>query len=482
MYRLFLSLRYFRTRFLALAAFLAITFGVAMLLIVLGVMGGYIAQLRENIRGQESHLQVLGPGQLGVTGLLDLEEAIEAVDNVAGVAPFIERRCLLFSGISVEPARIHGIDPVRQARVSDFGRYVLRPAELEAILDAHVPPPPQDETDETEKVDVPRAIRAVHALIHAPGRAPLSDEEIARFFALDFRAAMLARYRPRRARDFPVAPPAVLVGVHLLLEGRVTLGQPLTVSTLSPDDGRLTKATFLVVGALRTGDFSEDSSTLYVDVESIRGILSQSLPHGVDPFRYQGIRVAIEDLSQLEETRKAVADAVVAIDPLLQVKTWLELRQNMLKAVGREMWIVYFIVLILVFFTGSMILLMLLLTVIEKTRDIGILMALGATPNGVTAIFLINGLLISILGTLAGLGAGYLFCDNINEIHDRIYALTGRQLFAPEIYQMDRIPVAFEAANIAWSTVPPIAVGLLASLVPAAWAPRRDPIRSIQRE
>ena len=175
----------------------------------------------------------------------------------------------------------------------------------------------------------------------------------------------------------------------------------------------------------------------------------------------------------------------MSIGPLgsrLRVKTWKALRNNMLKAAGIEKSLVYFIVLILVFFTGSMILLMRLLTVIEKTRDIGVLTALGATPGGVTLIFLLNGLVISAIGTIAGLTLGWVFCANINEIHDAIYAATGRQLFPPEIYQMDRIPTAFLWLDVVTSTVPPILIGLLASLIPAVWAPRRDPIKAIQFE
>ncbi len=66
MYNYFLSLRYLRSRFLALAAFLATMFGVAMLLIVLSVMGGYLSQLLDIIRGQEAHLRILGSGPLGI--------------------------------------------------------------------------------------------------------------------------------------------------------------------------------------------------------------------------------------------------------------------------------------------------------------------------------------------------------------------------------------------------------------------------------
>ena len=164
------------------------------------------------------------------------------------------------------------------------------------------------------------------------------------------------------------------------------------------------------------------------------------------------------------------------------VETWRNIRANLLKAVRIEKLLVYFIVLILIIFTGSMILLMLILTVIEKTRDVGVLMSLGATSRGVTSIFMFNGLLISMLGTICGLALGYVFSSNINWIHDQIYFLTGVQLFPAEIYKIDRIPVHFYPIDILWCTLPPVLVGLLASFIPATWAPRRDPIGSLQYE
>jgi lipoprotein-releasing system permease protein len=485
MYTFFLSLRYFRSRFLAFAAFLAITFGVAMLLIVQSVMGGYMTQLRKNIRGQESHIQVVGPGQLGVRlepDGLNLEDVLATIDNVAATAPYIERLGIFRSGVSIRPTQIHGVNPARQALVSDFGRYVLRPDELDAILAEHVPPPPTDSNTVFRETKIPDAVRDIHMLIHSDERSDLSGAELERFFDLDFRAEILEKHRPESVGDFVIPPPGVIVGIHMLLERVVSLGEIMTINTLSPDTGNEIEKTLLVVGAAKTGDFDMDSGTLYADIDFVRNMLNKDIPPDVDQFRVQGIRVALEDPTRLEETRDAIAKKVDGVHRALHVKTWKELRQNMLKAVGIEKLLVYFIVLILVVFTGSMILLMLLLTVIEKTRDIGILMSLGATANGVTAIFLINGLVISILGTLAGLGLGYLFAANINDIHDAIYAVTGRQLFPPEIYHMDRIPVAFEPLDLLWTTGPPVLIGMAASLIPAVWAPRRDPIKSIHSE
>ncbi len=467
MYQYFLSLRFFRSRFLTLAAFLSTMFGVAMLLIVQSVMGGYMSQLKENIRGQEAHLRIIGNGPLGLKNLSDVEDEVGSIAEVSGSAPFIERLAVYRSGVSIKPVTLAGIDPVRQAKVSDFASYLLRPNELTELLRKHHPGAGSADEEALAEVDMPLAIGDVHSLLSSPERAPLSDEELRRFFDLDWRIEILKKHRPLLVKEFPVPPAGIIVGFQSLLDRQLMVGQVLTVITLSPDTGREISERFLVTGAINTGDFQLDDSTLFADVQKVRNLLNRDLGQDASPYRYQGLRISldedeveIQNLDELNAVRDEVALAIARSGSLLAVQTWPEIRANLLKAVGIEKLLVYFIVLILIVFTGSMILLMLTLTVIEKTKDVGVLMSLGAPPGGVTKIFLFNGLLISMAGTAFGLGLGYAFSANINEIHDLIYAVSGVELFPAEIYQMDRIPVHFYPADILWCTLPPVIVGL----------------------
>jgi lipoprotein-releasing system permease protein len=481
MYRLLLSIRYFRSRFLALAALLAITFGVAMLLIVLSLMGGYLVELREKIRGQESHLQIRGHGENDLTRISRLEEALRRVANVAATAPFIERLAIYRSGLSLSPCALKGIDPARQLQVSDFGRQVLRPAELEQVL-AEVLPGPGAGGEEPVKVDLEAANRALHKVVAERDREPLRAVELEGLLAKEWRRELLLRADPGMLEVLGgEIPPAAIVSIQLLLERQMFLGQVISLITLNPETEEPLTREFLVAGALKSGDFELDAGTIYVDLDRLKNSL-ELFDAETNSYRYQGLRIAVKDPERLEETAAEVEAVLEDLDPRLEVKTWKELRQNLLRAVKIEKFLVYFLVLILVAFTGSMILLMLFLTVIEKTRDVGILMALGATARGVTEIFLLNGLAICIAGTLLGLGLGFAFCSNINDVHDAIQRLTGVSLFPAEIYHMDRIPIAFEPADILLTTIPPVLIGLVASLIPALWAPRRDPIKAIQYE
>jgi lipoprotein-releasing system permease protein len=147
-----------------------------------------------------------------------------------------------------------------------------------------------------------------------------------------------------------------------------------------------------------------------------------------------------------------------------------------------EKWIMGFVVSLLDVFCSCVVLLMLVLIVLEKTRDCGVLLALGATPRGVFSIFLLTGLTITAVGTACGLVAGWLFLGAINSVHDGIYSLTGLRLWDPEVYLLDRIPTSVNPGIVVMSILPALLFGFGASLVPAIWAARKDPIQAIHHE
>jgi lipoprotein-releasing system permease protein len=187
-------------------------------------------------------------------------------------------------------------------------------------------------------------------------------------------------------------------------------------------------------------------------------------------------------LLQAKRELQAQLEPLISRPLAVQVLTWEEQRPVLIQAVEREKWIVGILVFILDVFIGCIVLLMLVLLVIEKTRDIGVLLALGAKPRGVVRIFLTDGLAIVAMGVILGLIAGHFFTDNINQIHDAILEVTGIRLFDPEIYQLDRIPITVTASEVLVSIFPPILFGFLASLIPAIWASRKDPIQTLHCE
>ncbi len=480
-YQTSLSRRYLFRRFSAFAAFLSIGFGVAVILIVLSIMGGYLAEFRKKLRGQVSDVVVESREYYGLTGAREIKTRLSGIDNVAATSTFVESLAMFRSLEQFNPCELIGIDIDRHLAVSDLGSYTLRPEELTDVLSRA-----ERDADGAIATASSRQIIAtelVDGLLRSPDRPPLSNEEFAQLFNVETRREVLRQHNhPEVFRELQRAPPqGVLVGAQLLFEGSLFLGQVLSVVTVKPGTTEHTDLQLVVVGAFKTGAFEADSQILYTNVQTLRNALELYDPE-TGARRYQGLKVAIADHSRFEETLDEIRSALAVHSPELRASAWYERRRTTMMAVEREMFVIYFLLVLLVAFTACMILLMLLLTVIEKTRDIGILLALGATPAGIVRVFLINGLTLTLAGTMAGLLGGYAFCRKINEIHAAFHGLTGIHLFPPEIYDMDRIPVRFDPSDVLLSVAPALLLGFLASLVPAVWASRHDPVKAIHQE
>ena len=120
--------------------------------------------------------------------------------------------------------------------------------------------------------------------------------------------------------------------------------------------------------------------------------------------------------------------------------------------------------------------------VVEKTKDIGILKALGAPSRGVMSIFLGYGMSLGTVGTGVGIVIGLLFVKYINEIADAVAVLTGQEVFDPTIYYFSEIPTVVNPVTIFWVAVGAIAIAVLASVLPALRAARLHPVEALRYE
>jgi lipoprotein-releasing system permease protein len=120
--------------------------------------------------------------------------------------------------------------------------------------------------------------------------------------------------------------------------------------------------------------------------------------------------------------------------------------------------------------------------VVEKTKDIGILKALGAPASGVMSIFLGYGLSLGMVGTGAGIILGLLFAKNINRVADVIEYLTGTEVFDPSIYYFKEIPVLISPAMVFWVSLGAVLIAVLASVLPALRAARLHPVEALRYE
>ena len=120
--------------------------------------------------------------------------------------------------------------------------------------------------------------------------------------------------------------------------------------------------------------------------------------------------------------------------------------------------------------------------VVEKTRDIGILKALGASGGGVMTIFLAYGFSLGTVGCGAGLVLGLSFVRYIDDIRRFVEWITGREVFDPSIYYFQKIPTIIEPLTIAWIISGALAIAVLASILPARRAASLRPVEALRYE
>ena len=164
------------------------------------------------------------------------------------------------------------------------------------------------------------------------------------------------------------------------------------------------------------------------------------------------------------------------------VGTWEDKQGPLLAAVDVETTILNLLLFMIVAVAGFGILAIFYMIVVEKTRDIGILKALGAGSRGILTIFLGYGVSLGVVGAGAGCVLGLLFVAYINEIETGISWLTGRKVFDERIYYFPEIPTRVEPSTVVLVALGAVLIAVAASILPARRASRLHPVQALRFE
>jgi lipoprotein-releasing system permease protein len=268
--------------------------------------------------------------------------------------------------------------------------------------------------------------------------------------------------------DDPGQAPGVLIGSELA--GILGLGPDSRVNMLSPSGQRGPTgfsprlAPLRVAGIFKTGMFELDSSMAIVDMETARKVF------GLAEGGISGFEVMTDDVYRADDVARLINSAL----PALHARSWKELNANLFAALELER-IGMFIVLGMVILIGSFsIVTSLVMLVMEKTRDIAVLMAMGATRRMIRRIFMLQGAIIGLAGTALGYGGGI-----------GLAALLQRYKFVklpPGVYTIDYLPVILRWEDIALIGASAMILCFLATIYPARQAAGLQPADALRYE
>ena len=224
-----------------------------------------------------------------------------------------------------------------------------------------------------------------------------------------------------------------------------------------------------------------DSSFAFVPLKELQKIRGM-----VDPLTGDAsvstIQIKLKEGANLDEARdKLIAQFPPETYPY-DIHTWQDTQRPLLSAVNMELTILNLLLFMIIAVAGFGILATFFMIVVEKTKDIGVLKALGAPSSGVMSIFLAYGMALGLVGTGAGVILGLLFVRYINQIAEVVQVITGQEVFDPAIYYFSEIPTIVSPMMVLLVGLGAILIAVMASVLPALRAARLHPVEALRYE
>lgn len=419
-YEIFVGLRYLRakrrTRTISLNTVISITgitLGVAALIGTLGIMTGFKEDVQAKILGTTSHVVVQARGQQTMSGYSELIHQVENVPGVVAATPYIFKQVLLTSKTGVQGVVLRGIDPNKEPEVTEMTKNV----KFGTVQDLAAPQPPK----QTEDSDVS------------------------------------AQATPK---------PGIILGKELAMRLGAFVGNRINVvSPVGPISalGMTPKIRqFQVVGLFESGMYEYDSSLAYIALDEAQRFFS--LDRTVT-----GIEVKVEDVFAANAVATRI-ESGLGIEYM--ARDWMELNHNLFSALRLEKTMMFLLLVLITLVASFNIVGTLTMIVNEKQREIAILKAMGATPQAIMRIFMLNGVVIGLTGTAIGVPLGYTF----------LYLIENYWTFDQTVYYISHVPVHVKALDVFLVSFSAILISFVATLYPSWQAAKLAPVNALRYE
>jgi len=467
MYKVLLCWRYLLTRYLALACVVSVMLGVATLIVVNSVMSGFSTKLRDRLHGLLSDVLIEYPSYEGFADPESkiarirqdpfLNDRIEAMTSTLDPMAIFQFR--LPNGEMVfRPVKLIGIDPEERAKIGGFAEFLQDEEDRQ-----HPSFELRGEALRRYNVNNPDMIMPVQAVHMEPGEPPPPDappEEVIIPQGIIIGHAIANMRKKGTTADAPVKD------ITLLERGDEVIVTTIKGSKLAPASGR-----FVVTDYFKSEMSEYDGNYVFCSKKYLQQL------RGMDN-RVSSIQIKLKSYDDAKE----VKERLEKLFPNFIVETWEDKQGPLLSAISVERGILNVLLFLIVGVAVFGILAIFTMIVVEKTRDIGILKALGASNGGVMKIFLGYGLLLGVVGACLGTILGLMLTNNINWLEQTLGKMTGRDLFPRDIYYFDKIPTDVQLWAVAMVNVGAVGISVIASVLPALRAALLHPVRALRYE
>ncbi len=429
-FELFVAARYLRAKrrqavigVITAISVAGVTAGVASLIIALAINNGFRQDLQQRLLGATSHVNLLRVASDGIRNWQPLLERLQQQPHVVAAAPAIYEQVLISRGARAKGAVLKGVIPTYERKVSDL---------LENVRLGSTEP-----------------LSTEPAKTLSPGNgSSASSLEAAR----------------RRVQSMP----PIVLGKDLADELGATVGS--VVLTTSPQ-GELTPfglvpkyVRFQVVGIFNSGFFDYDSAWAFTRLADAQQLFGLGDLVSVIEFK-------VDDIYRADEIGRNLQQRA---GPGFMATNWMEQNRALFRALRLERVVTFITIGLIVFIAALNILISLVMMVMEKTKDIAVLMSMGAKKRQVRSVFMTQGVLIGIIGTVLGLVLGYAL--SWAGAHYKLISLS------PEVYSIDYVPFAPRALDGVLVAVVALGVSFIATLYPSWSAARIYPAEALRYE